>query len=91
MNFTIEDNRVYYRDASGKLLAEVTFPNISADVVEINHTFVDPSLRGKGIAGQLLDLAVKKIQQDGKKAKATCSYAIKWFEKHAEYQHLLID
>ena len=51
MDFKIQNNEIYYIDEKGEKAAEVTFPNIDADTVEINHTFVSPSLRGPGVAG----------------------------------------
>ncbi|WMJ22422.1 GNAT family N-acetyltransferase [Paludicola sp. MB14-C6] len=89
MDFIVENNKVYLNNELGELLAEVTFPNISEYVVEINHTFVDESLRGQGIASKLLEMAANKIKEDGKKAKPTCSYAVNWFEKHESYWDLL--
>ena len=75
-------------DETGKLLAEVTFPE-QEGVTVINHTFVDGSLRGQGVAGQLLRAVADTLRQDGRKARATCSYAIHWFETHPEEQDLL--
>ncbi|MCI9272750.1 MAG: N-acetyltransferase [Clostridiales bacterium] len=89
MNVVVESNRIYYEDAQGKLLAEVTFPDISYHVVNINHTFVDDSLRGQGIASKLLKEAAEQIQKSGKKAIPTCSYAVKWFEKNPQYADIL--
>lgn len=87
MEFQTENGRIYAADGE-KLLAEITFP--AADgVADINHTFVDDSLRGKGIAGQLMEKAVEKIEADGLKVRTTCSYAAKWFEKHTEKSGLL--
>lgn len=34
----------------GKLLAEITFPTGEDGVADIDHTFVDESLRGQGVA-----------------------------------------
>ena len=42
MDFKIQNNEIYYIDEKGEKAAEVTFPNIDADTVEINHTFVSP-------------------------------------------------
>ena len=50
MKYTIQTNRIYSEDENGKLLAEITFPEIDNGVFCINHTFVDNALRGKGIA-----------------------------------------
>ncbi|MDU7337403.1 MAG: GNAT family N-acetyltransferase [Clostridium sp.] len=89
MEFTKEDNRIFSNDETGKLIAEITFPNISSTTVDINHTFVDDSLRGQGVAGKLMLAAVDSIRAQGKKAIATCPYAVAWFEKNNEFSNLL--
>ncbi|MDE6006211.1 MAG: N-acetyltransferase [Muribaculaceae bacterium] len=84
MDFIIENDRIYALDPSGKLIAEVTFPTVRG-ISEINHTFVDESLRGQGVAGKLVKLAAEKITSEGNKIGATCSYAVAWFKRHPEY------
>lgn len=80
MDFIKEPNRVYANDTTGNLIAEITFPN-SGDTYCINHTFVDDSLRGQGVAGQLVQMAVDIIKENGGQVTATCSYAKHWLEK----------
>ena len=80
--------RIFARDESGKLLAEVTFPDRDG-AAEIDHTFVDPSLEGRGVAGQLLQAAADALRAEGRKVRPTCSYAVRWFEKHPEQRDLL--
>ncbi len=82
MDFQVGIGRVFYKDAQGKLLAEITW-HPEGDQEVIDHTFVDESLRGQGVAGQLVALAVSEIRQEGKKVGATCSYAAKWLKEHA--------
>ena len=89
MDFKIQNNEIYYIDEKGEKAAEVTCPNIDADTVEINHTFVSPSLRGTGVAGKLMQAAAEEISRHGKKAVLTCSYAINWFERHEEFQYII--
>lgn len=84
MEFITEKDRIYATDASGRIIAEVTFP-LADGVATIDHTFVDPSLRGQGIAEKLVGMAVEKILADGNKADAACSYAVAWFKRHPEY------
>lgn len=84
MKFTIEKNRIYYRD-----LAEITFPNIDEHTVDINHTFVDPSLSGQGVANQLVQLAYEQIKARHFKTYTSCSYAKHWFDTHPEHQDIL--
>lgn len=47
MEFCKEPGRIFATDETGKLLAEVTFPE-QEGIAVINHTFVDVSLRGQG-------------------------------------------
>lgn len=90
MTFNYEPNRIYLNNEDGNLVAEVTFPSIRSDVVEVNHTFVDESLRGQGVADKLLTALANKLEGEGKKAYCTCSYAKSWFPKHPEYAHIYI-
>ena len=89
MEFIHEKNRIYATGDTGKLLAEVTFPLNAQGAYNINRTFVDPSLRGQGVAGQLLQAAAADIEKAGGRAAPTCSYAMDWFQKHPEYAGLL--
>lgn len=89
MNFTYNQNQIAYFDASGKLLAEVTFPDIDDQIVDISHTFVDDSLRGQGVAGQLMEAAAGYLRSQNKQATLTCSYAVKWFDQHPEYRDVI--
>lgn len=84
MNFIIETDRIYATDPAGNIIAEVTFPTKDG-ISTIDHTFVDKSLRGQGIAGKLVKLAADKIMAEGNKIAATCSYAVAWFQRHPEY------
>ena len=90
MEFQREPGRIFALGEDGALLAEVTFPTGEDGAADINHTFVDGSLRGQGVAGQLLEAAVQQLRQEGKQARATCSYAAGWFQKHPEHQDLLV-
>lgn len=82
MDFQTENNRIFKEDENGKVIAEITFHETEKGVFCIDRTFVDNSLRGQGIAGQLVQLAVDRISEQGGKATAVCSYAAKWLEKN---------
>ncbi|HIV52409.1 MAG TPA: N-acetyltransferase [Candidatus Mediterraneibacter norwichensis] len=91
MDFTHKENEIVLLSEEGALLAQITFPYKGEDrnTVEIDHTFVDASLRGQGIAGKLMKEVVNELETRNLKAVPTCSYAAGWFEKHPEYAHLL--
>lgn len=79
--FTTEESRIFMADDDGKVLAEITFPETSTGEFTIDHTFVDESLRGQGVASKLVKAAVDEIESRGGTVKATCSYAMKWLNK----------
>lgn len=89
MQLTHEKHRIYAKSAEGKLLAEVTFPLMFPGVVNINHTFVDDSLHRQGIADELLCAVAAQLHEQNLHARASCSYAKAWFERHPEQQELL--
>ena len=85
MNALIKEvHRVYALDDSGKLIAEITFPMTQPGVYCIDHTFVDSSLRGQGVADQLVRAALEQIRENGGTPTATCSYAAGWLKKHPQ-------
>lgn len=86
---SIEDHAIRYRTENGTALAEVTYPADGDGTVNINHTFVDPALRGQGMAGKLMEACARELDRTGLKAHQTCSYAEDWFKKHPEWEHLL--
>ncbi len=92
----LEENRVevfklkhsiYCRDnETGRILAEVTFPETSQGVYNIDHTFVSETMRGSGLAGKLVSAAVDSIHEQGGIVTATCPYARQWMEKNKIYR-----
>ena len=88
MEFKINENSIVYGDET-RGLARITFPQVAPGVVDIDHTFVGEELRGQGMAGQLMEQCVAQLRASGRKARTSCSYAAKWFEKHPEEADLL--
>lgn len=86
--FQVLENKTLYI-INNKIIGEVTYPYIKDNIVNINHTFVDKSLRGQGVADKMLEEIFKYLKENDKKAICTCSYAISWLEKHEEYHNLI--
>ncbi|HJB97237.1 MAG TPA: N-acetyltransferase [Candidatus Acutalibacter pullicola] len=89
MDFQKQEGRIFALGTNGELLAEVTFPTGPDGIADINHTFVDESLRGQGVANQLLQAAAQELRAQGRKTKTSCWYAAQWFAKHPQEQDLL--
>lgn len=58
------------------------------DSLDIIHTIVPPPIEGRGIAAALVKATYDFALQNGLKPKATCSYAVKWLERHPEFLSL---
>jgi len=85
--FSYEEGRIFVMNGD-EVAAEILFPATDG-VADINKTFVGDSLRGQGMAGQLVQRAADEIRRKGLKTKTTCSYAKGWFEKHPEQSDIL--
>lgn len=88
MEFIKGTNRIYATNEEGAVVAEITFAETEEGVCTIDHTEVDDSLRGQGIAGKLVEAAVAEIKAQGKKVAATCSYAKKRIDNYVEIEPL---
>lgn len=62
---------VSYRIANGTLVVE--------------HTIVPQAIEGRGIASALVRTAYDYALAQGFIPSATCSYAVRWLERHPEY------
>lgn len=51
---------------------------------------MDPSLRGQGVAQQLVVAVVEEARRNGQKIRPICSYAVVFFQRFADqYQDVL--
>lgn len=80
MNYSYEPGRIFANDENDKTIAEVNFVHIDDKTIDVNRTFVDTSLRGQGIANELMVEVAKLLDEKDWKAVPTCSYAVKWSE-----------
>ena len=81
MDFITEKERIICLENSREI-GEVTFPETEKNVFDINHTFVDESAQGRGVAAQLVRRAINEINLRGGKIRISCSYARKYVEKN---------
>lgn len=84
MNWKYENGRIYSEDENREVMAETTFVYKENGEVDIDHTYVNPVLRGQGVAGKMMTAVADYLREKGLKATATCSYANSWLEKNRE-------
>lgn len=79
----------FFIEEKGQRVAELTYGRTSAGVANIDHTEVDASLRGQGVARQLLDAAVRWARESHTPLSATCSYAVAQFARDPSFRDVL--
>ena len=80
MEFVHKEKGVFlYKDGVeiGKAICQY-----SENYVNILHVIVEPSMRGTGIAAQLVEHVVSDAKNEGKEIIPTCSYAAAWMKEH---------
>ncbi|MGR7814492.1 GNAT family N-acetyltransferase [Lacinutrix undariae] len=81
----------FYIEIEGQKKAEMTYSYINAKKIDINHTKVDVSLKGKGIGYKLLEAAVVFMRKHHIKAVPTCSFVVAAFKKNETYADVISD
>ena len=84
------DHFAFRKEENGSTAAEITWTQM-ADVMVVEHTFVDPSLRGQGVAKQLLDQAADYARRNEYKIEPVCSYVAAAFERSSDYDDVQAD
>lgn len=83
-------SKFYIGESESNFTAHITFKNGGNNIIIIDHTFVDPSLRGQGVAQLLMDAVVQMAREEQLKIVPVCSYAVVAFQRHKEYQDVLL-
>jgi predicted GNAT family acetyltransferase len=60
-------------------------------VLDIQHTYTPPPVRGREIAARLTEAAFAFARREGLRVVPTCSYAALWVERHPEVRALVQD
>lgn len=92
MDFKFEPGRFYSESDSGEILAEVTYALDENKKANIDHTFVNPKLRGKGVGQELMKKVTDYFRQEKIKTTAQCSYANMWLKRNRDkYADIISD
>lgn len=76
------EQKLFKTDVDGRT-AFVQYRLIDGSL-DIIHTLVPRPLEGRGIASALVKAAYEYASTNNLTPKATCSYAVKWLERHPE-------
>jgi len=76
-------------DDAGAMLGEMTFSRARDDLIIIDHTDVDESLRGKHGGLRLFDGMVAWARETGTQIMSTCPFANAMFERDPSSRDVL--
>ena len=75
---------IFYLERDGRRVAELTYTR-SAGAALVDHTYVEPALRGGTIAPSLVEAAVRWARAEDVKIVPLCSYVRSVFSRKPEY------
>ncbi len=89
MQFQHIDNQhkveFFLDNPQGLRIAEISYVWSGEQQIIANHTWVDDSLRGQGIARQLLDTLVEFAREKQLKIVPTCAYVDVMFKREKSF------
>lgn len=68
--------------------AELTYQTVAPGILDYNHTFVPPDLRGAGAGGKLVRYALDHARKAGYKVRPSCSFVAAFMRRFPEYGDL---
>lgn len=77
-----ENGGIIYLMSNNLIAGKVTFKLLQNEIMEIDHTEVDPIFAGKGFGKLLIDEAVVFAQKNKMKIYPTCDFAKKILKNH---------
>lgn len=82
-------DRFYIGNSESDPDAEIVYYHKDKGIIVIERTFVSEELRGRSIAGQLLEKVVDMARNEGLKIIPECAYAQKVMSRGGEYRDVL--
>ena len=86
-----ESGGEFFIEENGKQIALMTYKKSGDGVMTIDHTEVDPNLRGEGIGEDLIAEGVKFARENNLKIVPTCPFAKKVIDDTPELQDVLAE
>lgn len=83
-----ENERFVIYNEGNEVYVEYTMRN---NEIDLNHTYTNPALRGKGLAAHVVRAALEFAKENNLKVIPTCSYVQSFIAKNDQYKELVAD
>lgn len=86
MNYEIKhlpERNMFVTEVDGET-ASVVYRRFE-NYLDIVHTYVPAPIEGRGVAAALTKAAYQYALDNNLKCQATCSYAVRWLNRHPEF------
>ncbi|MBU1172546.1 MAG: N-acetyltransferase [Proteobacteria bacterium] len=80
------ENRFEYRNANDIAVCDY---KVIGNMWYFNHTSVPDSMRGQGVAAQLVETALTYVDEQHGRVVANCSYVAAYIKKNPNFAHLV--
>lgn len=84
MNIEHDSQKAVFQTTVDGYTAHLNY-RVADGALDVRHTVVPSEIGGRGIASSLVKAAYDYARNHGLTPVATCSYAVKWLERHPEY------
>ncbi len=86
------ENRFYIFDSdTHQEIGEIVYSTVKDNIISIDHTRVDETFQGHGLAGKLMNAMLDYADLNNLKIVPVCEYAKATFKKRPEVRFLLAD
>ena len=69
--------------------AELAYALPEPDLMDFQHTYVPPSLEGRGIGSRLIQYGLQYARDNEFRVRASCDAVQRYLSKHPEFKDLL--
>jgi uncharacterized protein len=83
LKFENKERGAFVIEENNERVAEMAFGRSGSNLI-IYHTEVNDKLKGKGVAGQLLEHMVNYAREDNLQVVPLCPYVLAQFKRHPE-------
>ena len=83
------EERRFEADVSGEI-SVAEYEERGTEMI-MTHTYVPPTLRGRGIAEKLVRVALEHARDERLRVVPACSYVAAFIRRHPEFQPLLME